>query len=186
MIPNPRVPQGKRHSEGLLNGLSSRLKDASPASTTLGSSQTALMADLLRPGWLRILAFAISTRPLPTTDAAGPAPAGLQLCRLFIRRPRRLSLRQLPPSLRFLPPAPLLLSLPHSQISCHDSKSPCSVGEATPGAATREQGTGTLPLSPARRLFWGIVCGEFRRFAVVPSPLDRHNLFPLNGKSGIK
>jgi hypothetical protein len=73
----------KRRTERLLNGHSSRPEDESPASTTLPTSQAALVADLLRPKWLPVPARGIATRPRLPTDAAGLAPVGLQPCRLL-------------------------------------------------------------------------------------------------------
>jgi hypothetical protein len=46
-----------------------------------------------------------------------------------------------------LPPAPLTPSLLHSKTSCHDSKSPCSAGKATPEAAAER----ASPLSASAR-----------------------------------
>jgi hypothetical protein len=52
MIPNPPVPQGKRHTGLLRNGSCPCPEDKSAAPTMLPSPQAALMADLSRPGWL--------------------------------------------------------------------------------------------------------------------------------------
>jgi hypothetical protein len=60
VIPNPRFPP---------NPVSSHLEDESPPSTSLPSSQIALMADLLRPRWLPIPRCGIATRQLLAIDA---------------------------------------------------------------------------------------------------------------------
>jgi hypothetical protein len=80
MIPDSLVPQGKRGNERLLNGLSSRPEGQSSVSAMPPSSQVALVC---RPASPRV-----PMRPLRTTGAAGPSPAGLQPCRLLTRRPR--------------------------------------------------------------------------------------------------
>jgi hypothetical protein len=83
----------------------------------------------------RLTSSRIPTRPPQIADPAGLSPGGLQPCRLLTHRPGWLSLRRPPASLRFLPPAPPSLPHPYSQTLSHDSKSPCSVGKATPRAA---------------------------------------------------
>jgi hypothetical protein len=103
MIPDSRVQQGKRRTERLRNGLSSRPEDESPASTMLPWPQVALMGDLLRPGWSPHPGCGIPTRPLRVIDAAGLSPTGLQPCRLLTRR---LAVRRSTASLRFYPPTP--------------------------------------------------------------------------------
>jgi hypothetical protein len=91
MLPNPRVPQGKRRTERRLNALPSRPEDESRASTTIPTCQAALVADLLRPGWLSLPRCHVIPLPLRATAAAGLSPAGLQPCRLLIWRSVRLS-----------------------------------------------------------------------------------------------
>ena len=147
MIPNLRVPQGQRHPERLLNGFSSRLQDESPASTTLPSSEAALVADLLRPGSLRVQPEQLTQSDSHQLDFSlvGSSPVVLGL-----------SLRRSAAPLRFFcfPSPALAPAAPDSQILSHDSKSPCSAGKATHGAAAERSSLvrKVSPWSPLRRL----------------------------------
>jgi hypothetical protein len=105
------------------------------------------MADLLHPEWLCLPGCGIATRPTRAIDAAGLPPAGLQPCRLLTRQ---LSPRRPTASLRFLPPYPAPAPAePCSQTLSHDSKTQCSAGKVTPGAAAEPcwcQDTASLPV----------------------------------------
>jgi hypothetical protein len=104
------------------------------------SPQPALTADLLRPVWLPVPARGTSARPTQAADAAGLSPVGLQPCRLLTRRSLVCpAVHILPRS--FLSTSPHFCAPAHapaelrSKTLSHDSKSPCSAGKATYGAA---------------------------------------------------
>jgi hypothetical protein len=106
-----------------------------PLSTTLPSSQATLIADLPRPSWLLVPAGGIPMRPPRTTDAAGLSPVVLPLvgCSPVLLGGSRSAGRQRLFASR--PLAAVAPAAPRSQIFSHDSKSPCSAGKATSGAA---------------------------------------------------